>query len=135
MIPLMQITALQLTQVVHKERTALAKGLVRLTRQQAGHWCLVHVGDDWYRLPLMLMVRGYNEDYANFTEVNPESVYELSEVGCFVELPPWWTSFALWRRDSTCVCGHSAADHDLRFDEKCWFDSGRCDCSQYRPAG
>lgn len=135
MIRLVRITPAQLTQVAQKEKVALTEGLVRLTRQQAERWCLVHVGDDWHRLPVMLMVRGYNEDYANFTEVDPESVYELKEVGCFVELPPWWSSYALWRRDSTCVCGHSAADHDMRFDAACWFDGGRCDCPKYRPAG
>lgn len=99
MIPLMRVTPAQLTQIVRKEKAALAEGAAPLTRGQAERWCLVHVGDNWYRLPLMLMVRGYNEDYANFTEVDPESVYELKEVGCFVELPTWWSSFALWKRD------------------------------------
>jgi hypothetical protein len=44
------------------------------------------------------MVRGYNEDYGNFTEVDPESVYELDDTGCYVELPEWWTTFELWGR-------------------------------------
>ena len=135
MIRPMGITAGQLRQIAQKERIASVNGAIRLTRGQAERWCLVHVGDDWYGLPLMLMVMGYNEDYANFIEVNPESVYELSEAGCFVEFPSWWTSFALWRKDSTCLCGHSAADHDLRFDGKCWFGGGRCGCSEYSPAG
>lgn len=94
----MRITPAQLTQIAEKGKTALTNGLVRLTRRQAERWCLVHVGDDWYRLPLMLMVRGYNEDYGNFTEVGAESAYEVNEAGCFVELPEWWTGFELWRR-------------------------------------
>lgn len=94
----MRITGAQLAQVHQKEDTALGKGFVRLTRTQAQRWCLLHVGDDWYGLPLMLMVKGYNEDYDNFTEVNPDSVYELDDSGCYIELPPWWTAFELWRR-------------------------------------
>jgi len=133
MIRLMRITPAQLVQIAQKEKMALLEGLVRLSRRQAERWCLVHVGDDWYRLPSMLVVRGYNGDYTNFTEVDPESVYELEEFGCFIEMPPSWSSYALWRRDSTCICGHPAADHDMRFDEKCWFSGGRCGCSQYRP--
>ena len=134
MILPMRITPAQLRQIVQKEEAASGKGAVRLTRQEAERWCLAHLGNNWHLLPVILMVKGYNEDYANFTEVDPESVYELKQVGCFVNLPPWWTSFELWVRDSACVCGHSAVDHDLRFDEACWFDGGRCDCSQYRPA-
>lgn len=94
----MRITPAQVTEIVQKEAAALGKGAARLTRQQAERWCLVHVGDDWYRLPLMLMVKGYNEDYGNFTEVNPDSVYELDDTGCYVELPEWWRAFELWRR-------------------------------------
>jgi len=94
----MRITPAQLTQISEKEKMALGEGLVRLTRREAEHWCLIHVGDDWYRLPSMLVVRGYNGDYANFTEVNPDSVYELDDTGCYIELPEWWAAFELWRR-------------------------------------
>jgi hypothetical protein len=46
----------------------------------------------------MLMARGYNMDYENFTEVGADSVYELGENGCFIEFPEWWDAFDLWKR-------------------------------------
>jgi hypothetical protein len=78
----------------------MRKGWVRLTRRQAETWCIYHVHDDWYRLPLMLMAKGYNGDYRNFTEVGAESVYELEESGCFIVFPDWWSTMQLWKRDS-----------------------------------
>lgn len=94
----MRITAAHLQRIAQKEAAALRRGAARLSRLQAQRWCLLHVDDDWYRLPLMLMAKGYNEDYDNFTEVNADSVYELDESGCYIVFPPWWTAFQLWRR-------------------------------------
>ena len=98
MIAPMQITVAQLGRIEQKERAALRAGFARLSRAQTEHWCLLHVDEDWYGLPLMLMVKGYNEDYDNFTEVNADSVYELEDSGCYIRLPHWWTTFQLWRR-------------------------------------
>jgi hypothetical protein len=45
----------------------------------------------------MLMAKGYNGDYNDFTEVGADSVYELDESGCYIALPEWWSEFQLWR--------------------------------------
>ncbi len=83
----------------------------------------------------MLMARGYNLDYKFFTEVGADSVYELDESGCYIELPEWWDAMELWRRETAdpCVCGHTLGEHDTRFDLACWHDGGRCGCPQFRP--
>src|SRR5438105_7234242 len=99
MMPSMRFTSRQLEIIQSKEQSALRRGGTRLTRSQAERWCLLHVGDDWCRLPLMLMAKGYNEDYENFTEVGAGSVYELDE-GCYIALPEWWSEFELWTRES-----------------------------------
>jgi sulfur transfer complex TusBCD TusB component (DsrH family) len=88
----------QLEDLIAKERLALAQDAVAITREEAEAWCALHLNDNWYELPLMLMARGYNEDCENFTEVGAESVYELEESGCYIVLPSWWDAFALWRR-------------------------------------
>jgi hypothetical protein len=95
----MRVTPHQLRTISGKELTALRQGWAHVTQLQAEHWCLIHVGDDWYSLPLMLMAKGYGEDYENFTEVGADSVYELDESGCYIAFPEWWTAFELWRRD------------------------------------
>lgn len=82
-----------------KESEAVAEGCTSITREQAEAWCALHVGDNWYDLPLMLVAKGYNEDYDNFTEVGADSVYELDESGCYIAIPEWWSEFELWRRD------------------------------------
>ena len=94
----MDFTADELFDVRVLEKLALAKDYVPLTKRQAEIWSLIHVNDDWYQLPLMLMARGYNCDYENFTEVGADSVYELAENGCFIEFPEWWDAFELWKR-------------------------------------
>jgi len=94
----MGITVKQLESILLLEKCAVQSGFVTLTRRQAEHWCAVHVNNDWYKLSLMLMVRGYSGDYSNFTEVDADSVYELDESGCFIELPEWWDGYQLWRR-------------------------------------
>jgi hypothetical protein len=113
-IPAMQITAAQLGRIGQKEQIAVRAGFARLTRQQAQRWCLLHVGDDWYGLPLMLMVKGYNEDYDNFTEVNADSVYELEDSGCYIRLPHWWTAFELWRRGGGLLTTEDTERHQGR---------------------
>jgi hypothetical protein len=75
----MRITARQLATIAGKEKEALRRGGARSTRAQAECWCFLHVSDDWYRLPLMLVAKGYNCDYDNSTEVGADSVYELDE--------------------------------------------------------
>lgn len=94
----MDFTADELFDVRVLEKLALAQDYVPLTKRQAEIWSLMHVNDDWYQLPLMLMARGYNMDYENYTEVGADSVYELGEKGCFIEFPGWWDAFELWKR-------------------------------------
>src|SRR3954469_20260071 len=89
---------IRLENVTEKERLALTEGEAKLTREQAEAWCALHLNDNWYELPLMLMARGYTEDYENFTEVGADSVYEVDESGCYIALPEWWDAFALWTR-------------------------------------
>gem|GEM_PF-6720176 len=94
----MGLTVKQLESILLLEKRANQSGSVTLTRRQAELWCISHIHDDWYELPLMLMARGYAGDHAHFTEVNPDSVYELSTHGCFIALPDWWDKFQLWQR-------------------------------------
>jgi hypothetical protein len=105
----MDFTADELFDVRVLEKLALAQDYVPLTKRQAEIWSLIHVNDDWYQLPLMLMARGVylgsppaslvglNMDYENFTEVGADSVYELYESGCFIEFPEW-DAFEFWKR-------------------------------------
>jgi hypothetical protein len=89
---------IRLKNIREKERIAMATGVAALTKQQAEAWCALHLGDNWYRLPLLLVAKGYNGDYDNFTEVGAESVYELEESGCYIVFPDWWSEFELWGR-------------------------------------
>ena len=93
----MGVTPHQLRVILGKERHALRRGWVRLTERQAKQWCCLHVHDNWYDLPLMLMARGYGGDFTAYTEVNADSVYELDESGCYIVFPGW-DAFQLWRR-------------------------------------
>lgn len=92
------VSLIRLEKVTERERLAITEGEAEITREQAEAWCALHLGDNWYELPLMLMAKGYNGDYGNYTEVGADSVYELEESGCYIELPEWWRAFALWRR-------------------------------------
>ncbi len=95
----MPTSLVRLQAVAAKESEAVAEGVAPISREQAEVWCALHVGDNWYELPLMLVAKGYNEDYDNFTEVGAGSVYELDESGCYIAIPKWWSEFELWRRD------------------------------------
>lgn len=94
----MPTSRVRLEKAVEKERLALTEGVAVLTREQAEAWCALHLNDNWYELPLMLMAKGYNCDYDDFTEVGAESVYELEESGCYIRFPEWWSQLELWRR-------------------------------------
>src|SRR5271167_1264429 len=94
----MRMTSRELNAVSRLESRATRTGAAKLTRREAEVWCCVHVNEDWYRLPLMLMARGYGGDCAHFIEVDAMSVYELHESGCFVEFPEWWDRLELWRK-------------------------------------
>lgn len=94
----MPTSLVRLENVTEKERLAIVEGVAAITREQAEAWCALHLNDNWYDLPLMLMTKGYGQDYDNFTEVGAESVYELEESGCYVALAEWWSEFELWRR-------------------------------------
>ncbi len=95
----MPTSLVRLQAAAAKESEAVAEGVASISREQAEAWCALHIGDNWYDLPLMLVAKGYNEDYDNFTEVGADSVYELDESGCYIALPEWWSEFELWRRD------------------------------------
>ncbi|MCU1284776.1 MAG: hypothetical protein JWO13_1126 [Acidobacteriales bacterium] len=95
----MAITVRQLAAIRRIESLALRKEGVSITKRQAHSWCAVHVAEDWYTLPVMLMSKGCNADYTHWTEIAPDSVYELDDTGCYIELADWWTSYQLWRRD------------------------------------
>src|SRR6266404_7601467 len=94
----MPTSYIRLENVTEKERLALTEGEAKLTREQAEAWCALHLNDNWYELPLMLMARGYGGDYKNFTEVGADSVYELEESGCYIVFPENWDAFELWKR-------------------------------------
>jgi len=89
---------IRLENVIEMEWPALTEGEAKLTREQAEAWCALHLGDNWYELPLMLTARGYNGDHDNFTEVGADSVYELEDSACYIVLPAWWDAFELWKR-------------------------------------
>lgn len=127
----MQITGRDIQRIRVIERRAIRTGAATMSNEEAKCWCLLHVDDNWYDLPFMLMARGYNRDYENFTEVGADGVYELDESGCYIQPPEWWSEYELWLRDSFCRCGHSISDHDMRFDTECWFDGGRCGCAGF----
>src|SRR4051812_6373410 len=67
--------------VAEKESLAIKEGEAALTHEQAEAWCALHVNDNWYELPLMLVAKGYNGDYDNFTQVGADSVYDFDESG------------------------------------------------------
>jgi hypothetical protein len=92
------ITARQLAAVRRLERLAFRKDSIPITKRQAELWSAVHVNEDWYDLPVMLMSKGFNMDYSTWTEIAPDSVYELDDTGCYVVMAEWWASFQLWRR-------------------------------------
>jgi len=92
------ITARQLAAIRRLDRQALRKDAIPITKRQAELWSAVHVAEDWYDLPVMLMSKGCNMDYTMWTEIAPDSVYELDDSGCYVVMAEWWTSFQLWRR-------------------------------------
>ena len=94
----MPTSYIRLENVTEKERLALTEGEAKLTREQAEAWCALHLGDNWFDLPLMLMARGYGGDYDNFTEVGADSVYEVEEDGCYIVFPENWVAFELWKR-------------------------------------
>jgi hypothetical protein len=89
---------IRLQNVAEKESLAIKDGEAALTHEQAEAWCALHVNDNWYELPLILVAKGYSGDYDNFTEVGADSVYELDESGCYIALPEWWSAFELWTR-------------------------------------
>jgi hypothetical protein len=91
MIRLVPTSYIRLENVTEKERLALTQGEAKLTREQAEAWCALHLNDNWYELPVLLVARGYNEDYENFTEVGAESV-------CYIVFPEHWDAFELWTR-------------------------------------
>ena len=94
----MPTSLVRLENVTERERLAITEGAAAITREQAEAWCALHLNDNWYELPLMLMAKGYNADYDDFTEVGAESVYELDESGCYIRFPGWWSELELWRR-------------------------------------
>jgi hypothetical protein len=94
----MPTSYVRLENVSEKERLALTDGEAKLTREQAEAWCALHLNDNWYELPMMLMARGYGGDYKNFTEVGADSVYEVEEDGCYIVFPENWVEFELWKR-------------------------------------
>jgi hypothetical protein len=63
----MPVSSIQLEVAMEKERLALAQDELDLSREEAVAWCALHLNDNWYELPLMLMARGYNEDYESYT--------------------------------------------------------------------
>ena len=77
----------------------MRKDAISITKRQAETWCAVHVGEDWYNLPVMLASKGCNMDCRDWTEIAPDSVYELDDTGCYIAMAEWWTSYQLWRRD------------------------------------
>ena len=95
----MALTPRQLAGVRRLERLALHKDGVSITKRQAELWCAVHVNEDWYGLPVFLVSKGCNMDYTDWTEIAPDSVYEMDDTGVYVELAEWWTSYQLWRRE------------------------------------
>src|SRR5579863_8697762 len=129
----MRMTAKQLDSLLQIEQRTIQTGSASLSRRQAELWCHSHVNDNWHELPIMLMARGYNEDYVNFTEVDPLSVYELDDSGCFIELPGWWLRFQLWLRDSAvCKCHHRWSDHDASCATACMWSNQICYCRKFR---
>ena len=95
----MAIKVRQLAAVRRLERLALRKDAISITKRQAEMWCAVHVNEDWYALPVMLASKGCNEDYSDWTEIAPDSVYEMDDTGVYVVMAEWWTSYQLWKRE------------------------------------
>jgi hypothetical protein len=87
----MGITSRQLADVRRIERLAMQRDNLPIRKRQAQLWALAHTGDDWYKLPLMLMSRGCNADYSDHTEIAPDSVYELDDTGVYVVMAEWWS--------------------------------------------
>jgi hypothetical protein len=98
-MPAMGITPRQLAAVRRIERQAIRHDYLPIRKRQAELWALAHVGEDWYKLRLMLMSRGCNADYSDFTEIAPDSVYEVDDTGCYVVMADWWTDYRLCQRD------------------------------------
>lgn len=98
-MPAMGITPRQLAAVRRIERLALRHDYLPIRKRQAELWVLSHAGEDWYKLKLMLMSRGCNADYTDYTEIAPDSVYELDDTGCYVVMAEWWTDYRLCQRD------------------------------------
>ena len=129
----MGMTVKQLESILLLEKRAIQAGSVTLTRRQAELWCISHINDDWYELPLMLMARGYGGDHFHFTEVNPDSVYEPSDHGCFIALPDGWSKFQLWLRDSAlCHCSHPWTSHEPSLQTACIGSNEICSCCKFR---